>query len=115
MSFVQLIPTLLSVLIFVAHLVRNGMFLFAIPIVVMPLLLFVRQGWIARLFQIFLSFAALQFVLTGALIANERAKAGGPWIRVMVIMGGVALFALFAAALFETDRMHERYPRKLRI
>lgn len=111
MAFLLLVPTLLSLLVFCAHLLRNGL-LIAVPLVLAsPLLLFVRHGLVARLFQLGLVFIAVNWVLAAVLIADERIEAGRAWVRMAVILGGVALFALLAAALFETPRLQRRYPR----
>jgi len=115
MAFLLLVPAVLSVLIFCAHLFRAGALLF-VPLVLLTLpLLFVRSGWVARLFQFLLLFIAVEWVLTTAFIANARQEAGLPWIRMAIILGCVALFAVGAAALFETPRLHRRYPRRFRM
>jgi hypothetical protein len=115
MAFLLLLPAVLSVLVFCAHLLRAGALLF-IPLVLLALpLLLVRQGWVARLFQFLLLFIAFQWVLRAVFLANARLEAGEPWVRMAVILGCVALFAVGAAALFETPRLHRRYPRRFRM
>jgi len=115
MAYLFLVPTLLSVVVFCAHLFRAGALLF-VPLVLLTLpLLFLRQGWVARLFQFLLLFIAFEWVLTAVFLANTRANAGQPWVRMAVILGCVALFAVGAAALFETPQLHRRYPRRFRM
>jgi hypothetical protein len=115
MALLLLIPTLLSVLIFCAHLFRAGALLL-VPFVLLTLpLLLLRQGWVARVFEFLLLGIAIEWVLTAVFVANARQDAGEPWVRMAVILGCVALFALLAAALFETPRLHRRYPRRFRI
>ena len=67
------------------------------------------------LFQFLLTFIACERVLTAAFLVNQRNEVGQPWVRTAVILGGVALFAILAAALFETSKLHRRYPRRFRI
>lgn len=115
MAFPLLLPTLLSVLIFCAHLVRAQAVVLVPVLLSTLLLLLLRQGWVARLFQFLLLAIAFEWVLTAVFRANQRVAAGEPWIRMAVILGSVALFALVGAALFETPRLHQRYPRRFRI
>ncbi len=113
MSFLHLLPAILSLLVFCAHLLYNGLLGF-IPFVLLVLpLLFVRHGIVARFFQAFLAFTAVIWVLSGVSLAMKRHEEGGPWLRPLLILCGVALFTLFAAALFESERLRKRYPRKL--
>lgn len=113
MAFLQLLPTILSLLIFCAHLFRNG-FLVLVPLVLLfNLLLFVRHGLVARFFQVLLAGIAAERVLTAVFLAAKRADAGQPWVRSLLILGAVALFALFAATLYESEVLRRRYPRRL--
>jgi len=115
MAYLLLVPTVLSVLIFCAHLFRAGALLL-VPLVLLTLpLLLLRQGWVARLFQFLLLLIAIEWVLTAVFLANQRQAEGQPWIRMAVILGCVALFSGGAAALFETPQLHRRYPRRLRL
>lgn len=113
MTFLQLLPTIVSLLAFCAHLFRNGL-VFFVPLVLLTLpLLFVRHGLVARFFQAFLAFDCVIWVLSGVSLAMKRHEAGEHWLRPLLILCGVALFTLFAAALFESERLRQRYPRRL--
>jgi hypothetical protein len=115
MALLYLVPTVLSLLIFCAHLFRAGALLF-VPLVLLTLpLLLLEQGWVARLFQFLLLFIAFEWVLTATFLANARQETGEPWVRMVMILGCVALFAVGSAALFETPRLHRRYPRRFRM
>jgi hypothetical protein len=112
MSFLLLLPTILSWLAFCAHLLRNG-FLVAVPFVLpLLLLLFVKHGLVARIFQLLLMFIAVQWLLVGAIRAAHRADAGEPWLRMLLILAGVAVLAFLSAACFEAPRLQRRYPRR---
>lgn len=107
-----LLPTVLSLLVFCAHLLRSGaMVLIPFVLLAMPLLI-VRSGWVARIFQVLLTLAAFQWVLTAVFLARERAEAGLPWLRMALILGAVALFTFAAALLFEAPPLQRRYPRR---
>lgn len=113
MSFLLLFPTVLSVLIFCAHLFRNGFALLIPPVLISLGLLFFRSGAVARIYQLFLLFIAGQWALTAFNIGMRRADAGESWLRMALILGAVGAFALFSAALFESPTLLRRYPRRL--
>ena len=113
MVFVLLLPAIVSVLCFCAHLVFNG-FMGFVPLVLLLLpLLFVKHGLVARFFQLLLLFIALQWIVVAFFTASKRIEAGTPWLRSAIIFAAVAGFAVFSAALFEAQRLQQRYPRQL--
>ncbi len=112
MSFLLLLPTILSLLIFCAHLLRAGAAIL-IPLVLFSLgLLFIKHGLVARFFQLFLTLVAGQWVLFAIFLAHERQADGKDWVRMVVILCSVAVFTFIAALLFETPPLARRYPRK---
>lgn len=113
MRFLLLSPTVLSVLIFCAHLFRNGLLLLIPPLLISLGLLFYRSGAVARFFQLLLLVISGVWVFTAFKIAVERMDRGEAWLRMALILGGVSLFALFAAALWESNTLLRRYPRTL--
>jgi len=112
MTFLQLLPTLLSWLVFCAHLFRVGMLPLLPFVLPLPLLLLVKHGLVARFFQLALFFIAAQWLIVAAFKAAHRAEAGEPWLRLVLILCGVALLAFLAAACFEAPRLQRRYPRR---
>ncbi len=40
-------------------------------------------------------------------------EAGEPWLRMALMLGGVAVFTLFAGALWESDTLLRRCPNTL--
>lgn len=112
MAVLLLAPTVLSFLVFCAHLVRNGMGIL-VPFVLLSLgLLALRTPCVARCFQAALVSIALLWGLQIVLIAGRRIADGEPWIRMAVILSCVALFAVFSAVLFEARPLRRRYPRR---
>jgi hypothetical protein len=108
-AFLLLVPAGLSALVLGAHFLRRGDL--ALVVVCLALLggLFVRRLWAARLVQLALIAGALEWLRTLAQLLPARRAAGEPWVRLVAILGGVALLALLGAALFETRRLRERY------
>jgi hypothetical protein len=112
MTFLHLLPALLSLLILCAHLFRSAGLVLALPVLVLMTLLLVPKGWVARFFQMFLVFESFEWVRTAVSLAQERSARGEPWVRMVVILGVVTLFTLFSAAMFESETLLKAYPRR---
>jgi len=108
-AFLLLLPAGLSALVLGAHFLRRGDLALVAACLALLGLLFVRRLWAARLVQLALLAGALEWLRTLAVLLPERRAAGEPWVRLVAILGGVALLALLGAALFETRRLRERY------
>jgi hypothetical protein len=104
-----LLPAGLSVLVLGAHFLRRDDLGLVVVCLVLLGLLFVRRLWAARLVQLALLSGAFEWLRTLAQLLPARRAAGEPWVRLVSILGGVALLALLGAALFETRRLRERY------
>lgn len=72
-------------------------------------LLFVRRPWVARLAQFALAAAAVIWAWTLYDLAQMRMAFGLPWLRVAVILGSVAMVAIFSAWLFQTKSLRDVY------
>ena len=108
-AFLLLLPAGLSALVLGAHFLRRGDLALVAVCLVLIGLLFVCRLWAARLVQLALLAGALEWLRTLAALLPARRAAGEPWLRLVAILGGVALLALLGAALFETRRLRERY------
>lgn len=109
MVFLRLTPVFLSTLLLAAHFSRADISLMVIISLAAPLILFIRRPWVARLIQIVLVLGALEWVRTLIAIAQRRLGMGEPWLRMVVILGTVALFTAFSALVFQGKSMKERY------
>ena len=108
-TFLLLTPAGLSALVLGAHFLRRGELALVAACLALFGLLFVRRSWAARLAQLALVAGALEWLRTLAALLPARRAAGEPGVRLVAILGGVALLALVGAALFETRRLRERY------
>jgi hypothetical protein len=109
MSLVLLIPVLISLLLLAAHLLRwvgpGG----AVGALAVALLLAVPRAWAARLMQIALILATLEWVRTGVSAIAHRHAAGQPWLRMAIIVGAVTLFTALSALVFLARPLRRRY------
>ncbi len=116
-------PVVLSVLVLCAHLLRRlasmpllGPHAF-VPALILAggaciavfALLAVRRRWAARTVQALLLLGVLEWVRTLVVFSRERIAAGEPYLRLVVIIGSVALFTALSSLVFLTRRFRAIY------
>ena len=112
MSYLQLLPVALSLLLLAAHSMRLGApALMILPIGLLLLLLVWRRPWVARLTQFVLALGALEWFRATFVYVAQRREFGEPWGRLAIILGAVATFTLLSALLFESRALRQRYRR----
>lgn len=110
MTFVRLIPVILSALLLGAHFFRSGPTFLAVLIALLPVILFVKQAWVARLTQLVLVLGGIEWVRTLLIFVAQRREADQPWTRLAVILGAVALFTIGSGLLFSLSAaLRKRY------
>lgn len=109
MKFLLLLPVPLSALLMAAHFWRMGLHGLALVILLLPLALLIPRLWIARTFQVLLLIGAFEWIRTLIEIASQRQVMHQPYLRLTLILTTVAAFNLFAAALFLSKRLKQRY------
>jgi len=110
MTFVRLVPVVLSTLLLGAHFFRAGLTLLAVLIVLFPVVLLVKRAWAARLTQFVLFLGGIEWVRTLLVFAAGRREMGQPWTRLAVILGTVALFTVGSGLLFSlSGDLRKRY------
>jgi hypothetical protein len=102
--------TAVALLVLGAHFFRAGLLPLAAGCLVLPALLFVRAPWASSVLQAALALGVLEWLRTAWLFAAARAAAGLPYTRLLLILGGVALFTAAAALALRsrTGRAHFR-------
>jgi hypothetical protein len=109
MTFLYMLLILLSFLILGAHFLRVG----ALPLVALslflPFLLLLPRPWAARVLQVALVMAGLEWLRTMFILIAGRQAGGDPWGRMAVILGVVALVAFISAATFQLRPLREWY------
>ena len=78
-------------------------------IILLLAILFVRRPWAARLVQMALLLGTLEWVRTLIGLPRNRLQAGAPLLRLVVILGAVALLTACSILAFETRRLRRRY------
>jgi uncharacterized membrane protein YwzB len=99
----------LALLLLAAHLMHAGLLPLAIVAVLLVGLLAVRRPWAARTVQAILAVAVIEWVLTAITRAQLRMQHGDPYLRLVLILGAVALFTAVAAAIFQHPALRARF------
>ena len=95
------IPGVISCCLLAAHFLRVAQPGLVILFLSAPLLLLLSQVWTKRALQLLLAVGALVWCLTLFRIYQLRVATGQPYLRLLIILGSVALFCLLAAWLLE--------------
>ena len=109
MNALRLFPVIFSFLILSAHFSRAGLSLFSLVFFLISLLLFIKQVWVVRTIQILLIFGSIEWIRTLFIYVNERQAIGEPYIRLVAIIGIIALFTGLSALSFRNQILKERY------
>ena len=105
----RLIPVIISCLFLAAHFMRAEQTGLVALWVSALLLLLIKRSWIANTFSILLILGALIWGQTTHIIYKVRLSMGAPWLRMALILGGVAVFTAASALVFRTETMKNRY------
>jgi hypothetical protein len=105
----RLLPPALALLVLGAHFLRAGHTALVALALAIALLLFVRRPWAARAVQGALLLGAFEWVRTLALLAGERRAAGAPYLRMTLILAGVALATALSLLAFRSRAVKEHF------
>jgi uncharacterized membrane protein YwzB len=98
-----------ALLLLAAHLLHAGWTVLATLALLLLALLFVRRRWAMRVLQVVLAAATVEWVLTAVTLARLRMAHEQPYLRLLLILGAVAVVTAVAAWVFERPRLRERY------
>lgn len=97
MNILLLAAPLLSFLLLGAHFLREGAWPLVVACIAFAVMLAWRRRWAAWLVQAALVLGAIEWVRTALVLVQERMAEGRPWLRLALILGGVALFTATSA------------------
>lgn len=98
-----------ALLLLAAHLLHAGLLPLAALSVGLLGLFAVRRPWAARTVQAVLAVAVVEWVLTAWTLAQIRMRHDEPWLRLLAILGGVAVLTAIAAAVFQHPALRQRF------
>ncbi len=109
MMALRLLPVALMLLVLGAHFLRSGDLLLVLAALALIALLFVRRSWAARTVQVGLLLGSLEWLRVLAFLVAERRAEGQPFLRLLLILGSVALATGLCALLFRGERMRDYF------
>ncbi len=109
MIWLQLFPVVISLVVLAAHFLRGGNIVMVIAVFGLLALLVVRRRWVAQLVQMGLILGAVEWVITIIRLVAWRSETGQPVLRLVFILGGVALLTALSALVFRTARLRKWY------
>jgi hypothetical protein len=98
-----------ALVLLAAHLLHAGLTLLAAASLFLIGLLFVRRPWAARVLQLVLAVAAIEWIRTTIGLAQMRISHGQPYLRLALILGTVTVFTVLAAAAFQFPLLRGRF------
>lgn len=108
-TFALLLPAIISLLVLAAHFLRYGNLIVIGTIALLLLLLLIRHKISARIVQLGLLLATVEWVSTAHMLISYRLDYDMPWIRLSAIMIFVILFTFASIFVFKTKTLRERY------
>jgi hypothetical protein len=104
-TFLLLLPAILSLLTLGAHCYRGANWPGLGFVILLLILLAVRKPVCARIVPLALLFGVAEWIRTAYRIGSFRESQGVPWVRMVVILGAVALITGLSALPFRSDRV----------
>ncbi len=111
MTFLMHIPAILSCLLLSAHFMRGGNYGLMMVFALLPFMMISKRRWVAMVVPVLLFAGVMIWGETIVQIAAVRTRLDQDWMRMAVILGGVAAFTAGSALLFFTKRLKARYNR----
>jgi hypothetical protein len=109
MGMLYLILPVAAFLLLAAHFYRSENLLLALVCLVAVFLVFVRRPWAAYAMQILLVLGAVEWLRSTVSLVLSRSAAGGPFLRLAIILGSVTLFTALSALVFRTRRLRDHF------
>ncbi len=106
---VRIIPIVWASLLLGAHFLRQNNLPITGICVIAPCLLLIKRRWVLRVLQFVAYGGATLWIYTTFVLVRQRMIAGAPWVRMMVILLGVAALTLLAGQLLSSDVLKRRY------
>lgn len=97
------------ILLLAAHFSRANNDILAVLTLAIPLLLFIKQKWVIDTLQAISFLSALIWMYGGYQYIQLRIETGDDWLRLLIIMGGVALYSLWSGYWLRSPQIKETY------
>ena len=106
---IRVIPLILASLLLAAHFLRDGNLVLTLLCGSFPLLLLIKKPWSWLAGQLFAYSGAVVWLYITVALVQQRIYWGMPWFRLVMILGGVAVFTSWAGYLLNAAPVKEKY------
>ena len=106
---IRIVPAIFAFILLAAHFLRAGHRGLVLLCVVAPFLLLIPKRWALGLVRVLISLGALVWLQTTFALVYLRWGMGEPWLRMLLILAGVAAFTAFSAFLLGSEKVGEKY------
>ncbi len=108
MDGVRTVPAVLAMLVLGAHYFRGGSYAATAVCLIAPVLFVLRRPWSVVASRAVLAAACGVWVVTATRLAQTRRAFGEPYLRLVLILGGVAALTALAALVLPGARRRGR-------
>jgi hypothetical protein len=109
MAIVYLIPPVIGFVLLAAHFFRGENQPAALVSLLMIIFVFVRRPWAARTIQFCLVLGSVEWLRSTISLIRSRSEMGEPFLRLAIILGGVALFTALSSLVFRTTKLRDYF------
>lgn len=97
---VRLLLPALALVLLAAHFLRDGDLALVASALLALVLLLVPRPWAARIVQLALVLGVIEWLRTLSALTAQRISSGEPWLRLVAILGGVAVLTGLSLLVF---------------
>jgi len=105
----RIIPYVIMTLLLAAHFSRAGNSILMVISLLLPFLFFVKQKWVLPTLEIAAYLAAAAWLWSAYQYIQVRIATGDDWMRLLIIMGSVALFTAWTGFFLRSEKMKAAY------
>ena len=105
----RIVLLIISYLLLSAHFFREGETILTAVYLFLPLLFFIKKRWSLIFLQLFSYGGFIIWLQTIFVLTSARIQLGEPWLRMVIILGVVAIFTLLAGLLLNSNKIKSKY------
>lgn len=105
----RIIPYVFMIILLAAHFSRSGNDLLALLSLPIPFLFFLKQRWVIIVLEIVAYLSALVWLFGAYQYIQIRSVTGDDWVRLLIIMGCVALYSAWAGFFLRSEKIKDIY------
>ena len=97
------------IILLAAHFSRGGNDVLAVLTLLIPFLFLIKQKWAIISLELLAYLAAVIWLYGAYAYMQIRIAAGDDWIRLLIIMGGVALYTAWVGFFLRSEKIKDIY------